>query len=155
AGPMASLRQGPARRNEKPRRSGALQRCKRAKSEAELGPDVHGLAVLLGRIRQWRQAIALWRLARARRDLEVARPAIAAAPVQRLISTRIDRPRSGAGLGFFLHRDARGETALVRLRTGAGPEIGEIGNTGVRQRARQRRRGLGEIAITPRNTEVV
>src|SRR5690606_17021006 len=51
AGPMASLRQGPARRNEKPRRSGALRRCKRAKSEAELGPDVDGLAVLLGGIR--------------------------------------------------------------------------------------------------------
>src|SRR5690606_10173215 len=87
-------------------------------SEAELRSDVDRLAVLLRRLRQGGETIALLRVANARGDIEIAGQARAARDVDRLVATPIDRARAGAGLGLFFHRDASGEPALVGPRAG-------------------------------------
>src|SRR6188768_1545869 len=94
--------------------------------EAELGADVDALAVLLGGLRDRREAVALLRIAHAGGDIEVAGQAIAAADVDCLVAARIDRARAGAGLGLLFDREPRSEAAFARARARRRLEFGEV-----------------------------
>src|SRR5690606_23837919 len=126
--------QGPSRQRKTPPRRGS-QAPWAIGSEAELRSDVDRLAVLLRRLRQGGETITLLRVANARGDIKIAGQAIAARDVDRLVATRIDRARAGAGLGFLFHGDASGEPALVGPRAGRRAEIGKVRNARIRQRA--------------------
>src|SRR5690606_21912783 len=123
-------------------------------SKAELGADVNGLAVLLGRIGQRGEAVAFLLVPHAGGDIEVACQAIAAADVDRLRSCGIAGARRAAGEFALLELDARGEAAFVRPCSRAGAERGEVGYRLARQLDVDHRR-LREALIAARNAEVV
>ena len=82
--PLPGLGSGPGTGKEKPRLGGVLRTAPACCSEAELGADVDGLAVLLGRIGQRGEAVAFLLIAHAGGDIEIAGQAIAAADIDQL-----------------------------------------------------------------------
>src|SRR5690606_10333216 len=97
-----------------------------ARSELEPRADVDRLVVLLGRIAERHQPVPVLRVANPRGHVEVARQAIAALEVDRLIGSD---PRSRRARARCFGIDPRGKAArrlLLRARSRAN--LREIGN---------------------------